>query len=298
MGADRKDSPAVARRRVSRALRRARLHVKLTQTEVAQRLTWSLSKVQRIESGDVGISATDLSALLRLYGVVDDLTVDLLTKDAAISRRQRWSVPADFREHLTPALSQLLQFEAEATAIRAYQPFLVPGAVQTPAMAHYLLGWFNKSLSESERKVRFDVRMMRAQRITDDRDAPTYLLMLDEAALSRKVGGLAIMAEQLEKMVEIAQRPNIHIRIVKMSEGATVGSLGPFTVVNLTEDPDDAVLYQETYASDHLAQDADTVGYFRTRFEEMWPRCYDEGDSLRLIRGEAGALRAEMIRSP
>lgn len=298
MAAARDEPPAVARRRVRRELRKARHALGLVQGDVAERLSWSLSKVQRIENGDVGISITDLHALLGVYGVTDQATIGQLAKDAAISRRQRWSVPAEYREHLTPGLRQLLQFEAEATAIRAYQPLLVPGAVQTPAMAEFLLSWFDESLSDEDRKVRFDVRMMRAKRIIDQADAPIYLLMLDEAALGREVGGRAIMAEQLEALVEIAQRPNIYIRIVKLAEGATVGMLGPFTVIDLSGDPGDAVLYQESYTTDEIRQDPKTVTYYRARFEGMWPRCYDEADSLRLINAAAATLRASLIRGP
>jgi transcriptional regulator with XRE-family HTH domain len=296
MGAVRDEPPAVARRRVRRELRKARLALGLVQGDVADRLRWSLSKVQRIENGDVGISITDLHALLGVYGVHDETIVRQLTKDAAISRRQRWSVPAEYREHLTPGLRQLMQFEAEATAIRAYQPFFIPGVVQTPAMAEHLLGWFDKTLSDEDRKVRFDVRMMRAKRIIDHEDAPTYLLMLDEGVLGREVGGRAIMVDQLEAVTEIARRPNVHIRIVKLADGAWVGMLGAFTVLDLSDDPEDAVLYREDYATDAIEHDPKRVTFYRARFEDMWRRCYGEADSLRLISAEVAVLRASMIR--
>ena len=63
------ETPAVARRRLRLALRRARDAKGLTQQQVADELFWSLSKVNRIESGDVTISITDLRALLALLGV-------------------------------------------------------------------------------------------------------------------------------------------------------------------------------------------------------------------------------------
>lgn len=299
MGAAKEEPPAVARQRVRRALRKARLAAGLVQGDVARKLTWSLSKVQRIESGDVAVSVTDLRALLGIYGIRDEAVIEHLARDAAISRRQRWSVPAEYREHLTPGLLQLLQFEDQATAIRAYQPFAFPGVMQTPATARYLLSRFGEILTEDDRQVRFDVRMQRARRITDHERAPTYLLMLDEAALSREVGGRAIMAEQLEAALELAQRPNIHIRIVKLSEGATVGMLGPFTVLDLShDDSEDAVLYREQYGKDAVDHDPEVVAYYRAQFEAVWSRCYGEADSIRLVRAAAAAMRAALIRDP
>jgi transcriptional regulator with XRE-family HTH domain len=299
MGAAKEEPPAVARQRVRRALRKARLNTGLVQVDVARRLNWSLSKVQRIESGDVGVSVTDLRALLGVYGVDDEAAIEQLARDAAISRRQRWSVPAAYREHLPAGLRQLIQFEDQAVVIRAYQPFIIPGVLQTPATAEYLLSWFDKSLTEEDRKVRFDVRMLRAKRITESAGAPVYLLMLDEAVLSRETGGRAVTAEQLETVVELAQRPNIHLRIVRLAQGGTVGMLGAFTVLDLSGDDDeDAVLYQESYSADQVIHDREIVAYYRARFEDLWPRCYDEPDSLRLIRAAAAAMRASLIRDP
>ena len=73
------DSPAAARRRLRFALRTAREAAELTQAEVADRLEWSVSKVNRIENGEVTISATDLRALMTLVGVTDQDTVEQLT---------------------------------------------------------------------------------------------------------------------------------------------------------------------------------------------------------------------------
>ena len=63
--------PAVSKRQLCAALRRLREERQLTQDQVAQALEWSLSKVQRIESGTNTIAVTDLHALLRLYEVDD-----------------------------------------------------------------------------------------------------------------------------------------------------------------------------------------------------------------------------------
>ena len=58
------DPPAVARRRVWMALRRAREVKGYTQGQVAEEMEWSLSKVMRIEKGEVSISVSDLRALM------------------------------------------------------------------------------------------------------------------------------------------------------------------------------------------------------------------------------------------
>ncbi|SNY57323.1 helix-turn-helix domain-containing protein [Paractinoplanes atraurantiacus] len=65
------DSPTIARPRMRIALREAREAADVTQVQVADEMEWSLSKVIRIENGDVAISQNDLPIelmLIRLAG--------------------------------------------------------------------------------------------------------------------------------------------------------------------------------------------------------------------------------------
>jgi transcriptional regulator with XRE-family HTH domain len=297
MSASPSESPIVARRRVRLALREARERLQLTQGEVARRLGWSGSKVQRIEVGDVSVSVTDARALLDTYGVVDQDEIIRITESTRISRRQRWWTAPEYRTHLTPGLRQLIEFEAEAVAIRAYQPVVVPGVLQTPAIAKYVLGWWDKSLSDDDRRVRFDVRRLRRQVIDRD-DAPDYRLVLDESVLRRQIGGAEVMAEQLESLLDVASRPHVTIRIVPLEKGALVGMLGPFTVIDLSDEPDDAVLYRESFNQDFFSDVPKDVGHHRDVFEVLWKVALDEEASLDRIREQVKELRSQRDREP
>ena len=65
-------TPLLLRRRIRTELLAARLKRELTQQQVAEAMEWSLSKMNRIEKAKSGISANDLKALLRLYGVTEE----------------------------------------------------------------------------------------------------------------------------------------------------------------------------------------------------------------------------------
>jgi transcriptional regulator with XRE-family HTH domain len=288
------EPPAVARQRVRRALRTARQATPMSQGAVAKRLGWSLSKMQRIEGGEVGVSATDLRALLDVYGVDDPDMIDQLTEDTRISRRQRYMTAPEYREHLTPGTRELMQFETEAVAIRAYQPVIYPGVLQTPAVADSILTWWNRTLSEEARRVRYEVRMMRS-RLIADRHGPEYLLILDESVLKRRIGGAKITAEQLESIADVAGRPNVHIRVVSFIQGAYIGALGPFQLLDLSdEDQSEAVLYREIYDRDEIIHDSDEVRFHREAFEDLWRVSLNENATLRAIVAEAALLRSQL----
>jgi transcriptional regulator with XRE-family HTH domain len=289
------EPPAVARRRVRFALRRYRAATGMNQSEVAKRLRWSMSKIQRIEGGEVAVSVTDLRALLDLFEVDDAAEVAKLVEDAEASRRQRWYEKPEYRVHLSKSLRQLLQFEAEAAEIRVYQPALVPGVLQTPAFADAVLRWWNKSLSEDARQVRYDVRMLRKRQILDRPDGPEYHLILDESVLMRKVGGAKVMGEQLEALLEISRQANVHVRIVPLDKGAHAGILGPFQIINLVDGDDhDAMLYREFYNRDSVTHDAAEVEFHRDVFETLWKNSRDERDTRDAILKNSLELRLSL----
>lgn len=292
------ESPAVARRRVRLALRRARDAIGLSQGAVADRMGWSISKVQRIEAGDNAISATDLRALLDLYRVTDPEEIEQLLEEALVSRRQRWWTKPEYRENLTPAMMQLLQFEAQAAEIRSYFPTILPGAFQTPAYADFILGTFKEVLTDDQRRVRQEVRARRREAILESRDTTRHYVILDESVIKREIGGLAVMADQLDLLAEIARQPNIYIRIISLTAGAVLGSSGHFLVLDIVEDGfEDAMLYRESFVEDSLNHDPKEVALHRGIFEDAWYNSLDEEKTVRAIVAEAAALRSRIDRT-
>jgi len=264
----------------------------MSQGDVAKKLGWSLSKMQRIEGGEVGVSITDLRALLDLYGITDETEVGRLTADARVSRRQRWLITPEYREHLSPALRQLMQFEAEATVIRAYQPVLIPGVFQTPDVAETVLNWGSPSISDEDRRVLFDVRMQRRRHTVENTDGAAYHLVLDESVIKRHMGGPKVMAEQLEALAEVAQLAHVSVRLVPFEKSTLPGLADAFQILNLSDEDDDAVLYRESYDSDRIVHDPAEVIYFRGVFDQITSVALSEAATLRRVTAEAMNLRA------
>jgi transcriptional regulator with XRE-family HTH domain len=290
------ESPAVARRRVRLALRRARERKGFTQGHVAEVLDWSLSKVNRIESGEVTVSTTDLRAMLALYGVSERARVDQLLDEAKASRRRGWWAEARYREHLTDATLQLLQLESEASTIRAFYPILVPGIFQTPDYARAVLEDPSQAdLSPEDVAVRFEVRMRRREQVFGHGDPPEFYILLDESVLSREIGGPAVSGQQFNELLAIAGFPRVSVRVVPFAKAATVVQMGQFTILELG-DESDAVLYRERYLQDEIVHATQKVRRHREIFEELWERSFDEQATSRLIAARAADLLSEVDR--
>jgi hypothetical protein len=246
--------------------------------------------MQRIEGGEVGVSATDLRALLDIYGITDEDRIRSLTVEAHAARQQRYVTPPDYREHLTPGLVELMQFEAEAVSIRAYQPVSYPGVLQTPAVAEAMI--FRWISDDEKRRVRFEARMARRKQNIERRDGPEYLLILDESVIKRRFAGKKATAEQLEEIADLVRRPKIHIRVVPLAQGAEAVAMGAFQIVSLASG--ESLLYIENYKADRVVHDMDEIEEYRAAFEEFWGASLDEDATLRALVAEAATLRAAL----
>jgi transcriptional regulator with XRE-family HTH domain len=275
------ESPAVARRRLRLALRRVREDKGVTQGQIAEALEWSLSKVNRIESGDVTISNTDLRALLTFLGVTESATIARLTDDARASRRRGWWDEPKYRQHLTAATQLVLQFETEATAIRCFQPTLFPGVFQTEDYARAVFETWKDTVTEDVSATRLAVRMRRRPQVFDRPDPPSYYLIVEESVIMREVGGPGVMADELRNVTAIGRASQANVRVLPLARSAK-SMLGGFTIFDLG-DEENAILYRESAWGDEIVQSPEEMSRHRQIFEQMWGQSLDEGDSLRLI---------------
>jgi transcriptional regulator with XRE-family HTH domain len=286
------DSPAAARRRLRLAVRKAREASGLTQGQVAEQLYWSISKVNRMENGEVTISPTDLSALLNLFGVNDRDVVNEMSRDAKAAKQRGWWHEARYREHVTPATLQLLKFESEATAIRCFQPTLFPGMLQARAYSEAVMNQWRAELPDADRVARLEVRGRRREQLFEQADPPAYLALVDESVVLRRIGGPAVMAEQLESVLSaIASHPSILLRIVPMADGAAISQHGAFTICDL-EDEENAILHREFSVQDTIDLGGSRVGQYREAFERAWENAFSPDQSKRIILAQAATLRA------
>jgi transcriptional regulator with XRE-family HTH domain len=280
------DSPAVARRRVRLALREAREAAGFTQTQVAEAMEWSLSKVMRIESGEVSVALNDLKALLAYVKITDPATVAALVDTARTAKQRRtmwWDEPG-YREHLTLAMRQTIQYELDAVTIRHYYGQVLPARFQTDDYAKAILGKYTADLSPEEQAVRLEARIRRRDTLIKQRTPPKLLVLLDESILFRQFGGPRVFADQLRYLIKRSENPTLAIRVLPFTADGPTATYGSFEIFDLDESGVDAVMYRETHVTDEIVDDVVDVKRHRLIFEEMWQVALDEAESVQRIR--------------
>lgn len=286
------DSPTVARRRVRMALREARERAQLTQAQLAEEMEWSLSKVIRIENGDVSISPNDLRPVLALLRVNDRRTIAELMADAKIARmRQRvaWHQQSLFRDHLSYGMRLLVEYEADAVEVCYYSALFVPGLLQSPAYAARL-GAAAAPEPPERWQALLAARDPRRQTIFGRIPAPGLRVLLDESVFRRGLGGPAVMAEQLRQLAGWAASRVLTLRVSPFREDTVVTANASFELLTLEDDH--AVLYREADPRDELVEDAATTSRYREQFDEVWNAAVAEEDTLSFIQSRIEYLEA------
>ncbi|MFK3983093.1 helix-turn-helix domain-containing protein [Micromonospora sp. NPDC050397] len=273
-------------------LRRARDARRLTQKEAAGELGWASSKILRIETGQVGISRTDLKALLELYGVSDPERVATFTEMAEQSRKQHWHT---YRDVLNQDFLIYLGFEGSASTLRQAETLILPGLLQTEEYARAVIEGFSTpqtSPQTIDRQV--DVRMKR-QEILDRVDPPALFFILDEAVIRRGVGtspaDSKIMQHQLKHLGDIGSREHVHLRVMRFQHGIHLGLKGPFVILEFPDPADDDLLFLENGThSIATRDDASDVSFYKDQFLQLEDFALNETETAQLIE----EVRAEM----
>jgi len=259
--------PAVLRRRLRVELKKIRAHTGMTQRDIAEQLDWSPSKIIRIENGAVAISTTDLKALLDSYGVTDRRRIDELVSWAKGSRRQPGS---QYKAFLGSEAVQLFGYEADALVLRNHEPSVVPGLLQTEEYTRALMqDGLNKTEQEIDLYVEYRAEH---QELLDRSDRPELFFMMDEAVIRRPVGSPEIMCRQLEHLIELNDRENLSIQILRFSLGAHRGMNGSFVYLEFPPDQDDVLFLEMPLGDKVIREDPETTSEYLQRYWDLESR--------------------------
>jgi transcriptional regulator with XRE-family HTH domain len=259
-----RDDPSIHRRRLRVELRKARRDADMTQHEAADALEWSLSKLIRIEAGAVGLSVTDLKAILSLYRVTDEAAVAALTEAARGSRGQSWW--SRYRDVVSPQLALYFANEGTASEIRAFHPFLVPGLLQTDEYAYELL--LPRLGAERARRL-VETRVERRETISEQPTPPQMTFVLCEEALHRWIGGPAVMRKQLQYLLDFPARLAASVQVVPFTAGAHAGLNGPFVLLGFEDSHEDLIFLEGAGGDMVNRDDQEVIADFTAHFETI-----------------------------
>lgn len=231
--------PTLRAQLLGQQLRQLREEARLTIKDLAEYIQRDGSTVSRFESGILPARVPEVLAYLDLCGVDDRRRRDALKRlSQDVFQKGWWDGYAD---DVASSLVDRIWLESRARAIRTFQTIVVPGLLQTREYAETVIRAADPDAADLEITRWVEVRMNRQRLLTQP--SPIQLTaIIDEAALRRRVGGAALMRDQLDHLARQASLPNIEIMVLPAVAGAHASPDGPFEILRMPEPYSDFVL--------------------------------------------------------
>jgi transcriptional regulator with XRE-family HTH domain len=252
----------VVRRTLGRRLTRLRVASGKSRREVAEaKLGVSEPTLHRIETGKVPVTVANVRALCWLYGADSSITDALAELALGTSQEEWW----DASPVIPDWFKLYVGLEASAARIYTYEGEVVPGELQTEHYARAVFG--AEQLADAEAADRHvKLRMQRQQTLFGRVPGPEVVTVLGEGALSRPVGGDAVLKSQIEHLRRMTERGNVEIRVLPFSVGAHAAMAGAFRILDFDDPEDPDVVYLETHVGALYLEEPDEVAEYRRIF--------------------------------
>jgi transcriptional regulator with XRE-family HTH domain len=272
-------------RRLGAELRRLREATGRTQADVGEAIGRTNATLVNWEHGKTKISKSDLVCLLAELRVPTTVRKGLerLRLESG-PRTSQWAVYG-----LPDWLRPLVSFEEDAVAVATFEPVIIPGLLQTEdyARATHLSARYVVRPEVVDKWVA--ARMHRRQRLTG-RNALKLHAVIAEAALRLEVGGPAVMAAQLDRLMSAARSRNITIQVAPNKCGGYEGIASNFMVLQFADAKVDPPLgYFDGPLGGYLVSDEGDVASMIKMLDDLRQSALKPADSTEVI----GTILAE-----
>jgi transcriptional regulator with XRE-family HTH domain len=275
-------SPTVRRRRLAAELRGIRESKGKSGDAVAAALRWSPSKISRYERARTGLRPREVARLLDYYEITGPRRALLLGLAEDAAQKGWWE---EFADSLSDDYQQFIGLEHEATSMAIWHVDVVTGLLQTEAYARHIISSYSRVEPIAPGMIGRLVRVrMRRQQILS-REGLQLSVVLDESVLKRRIGDEPVMYEQLQRLVQEADRPNVTLRILPLDGQHTVSGES-FVIFGFGEDSDamlQDVVSTEQMRSGFILEGERETYLHRIAFQALAEASLDPAESRALI---------------
>lgn len=273
-------STTLRRRRLGSQLRSLRERAGLPLEIAAERLDIPVSRVSRIETGNIAVGSVEVTRMVTLYGLLDDDIAGFRQRALQASRTDAWCLPEPDFSHA------YAQFEETASQIKIYAAQTIPALLRTSAYARHLLGVTSPHLTPAQASARV-AAIERRQHALDGADALDLRVVIDETVLRRAVDGPGEMKDQLDKLATTATSSHVTIHILPLTTGAHPGMDGSFAIIDGGDSSRPGCAVVEGAGVGLFFEHDRDVQRYETLFDGLTEVALSPGDTLDLLQAAA-----------
>jgi len=250
-----------ARAALGARLRQLRKDADLTGEQLAGRFGWQQSKVSRIETGKQTASEADITAWAQAVGapsaVIDELRAHLKTVQVEY---ETWR-----QQHQAGVLAKqqaLLELETEVTTIRAFDPVVIPGLLQTAEYARWRLAEGPEPYeSPDDVAAAVKVRMQRQEVLYNP--ARRFRFIVTEATLRYQLCPAETLRGQLDRLIAVSSLGNVELGVIPFSVRVPLAPMHGFWIF------DDQLVTVETFGGELMLREPAQIELYAKAFDAL-----------------------------
>jgi hypothetical protein len=274
-------SPTVLRMILGRQLQALREIAGLSYAEAAEVIYSSEWTVRRMERAEGGLKPLTVKALLVAYGITDVREIDAFLALARDASRPGWW--HSYGEALPDWFKVAVGLEESASLIRAYQPQVVPGLLQTEAYVRAITAASFPAEKQEDSERRVALRLAR-QDLLKRPAPPEYWAVLEETVLRRPIGGPGVMRGQIEYLIEAAARPNVTIQVLPFAAGWHPAMYGMFNIFRFPDNALPDVVYSEALTSATYLNKPEETAQYTEALDRMAAQAATPDQTITILR--------------
>ncbi|GAA2863780.1 helix-turn-helix transcriptional regulator [Streptosporangium fragile] len=242
-------------------LRHLREAAHLSGKDLAERLKWQASKVSRIENARQTITEEDIAQWAQAVQAAPDVVEELVEQASGLLERQD-SWRQRHRSGLAAVQEDIRDMEARTTLLRAFEPGVVIGLLQTTEYARSVFTRIKRLYqAPDEIDAAIRVRMQRQDILYDQ--SRRFRFIVPEAVLRYRLAPLDVMRGQLDRLLAVTALPNVEFGVVPFETPLPSALLNGFWIY------DDDHVRVPTRTRDLLLRDPEDVAFYARAFEEF-----------------------------
>ncbi|KUN21224.1 DNA-binding protein [Streptomyces antibioticus] len=255
-------------------LRFFRERAAMTQEALGKHVGYSKSQVAMVERGERSPKGQLVETADQVLGAQGALAV-LAEKEFGKGGLRPWT-------------EDYLAEEKKAAALHVYQTHLIPGSIQTEAYARAVFTSNRCPTLDEEEIAKRVVARLKRQELFARKPAPTISYVLEEAVLTRPLGGAATLKEQLHHVLAIAELRHVEIQVMPHSRETHAGLAGRMSLLETADRQQ--LAYVEGHRGGYFVSEQPDVGDLFGKYGILRAQALSPEESATLIEKVAREL--------
>ncbi|MCC2275444.1 helix-turn-helix domain-containing protein [Streptomyces sp. ET3-23] len=215
-------------------LRRWREAVEMPSGDIARAMGWSQARFSRVERGYYRITREEVYSLCAKLGVDDPDGVEEVARVAEEPTGTGWWAP--YAGRIGQNYMDFIELEAEAETIRVQHPVIIPGPLQSPGYVREMIARAPTAVSAERAELLVSIRMARQEILArTEKPVKVHALVPESSFHAQFESGPAIMRDQLRRLLDVSDMPNVTVQIVPLTAHPTYGANGAMTLLTFRQ---------------------------------------------------------------